>query len=155
MRTKLSRYGAGVSMLTASAALLMALALAGSAQAATTSQCVGQHTSCLQNCSRYPSGPFFNSCMQRCGSQLDTCLSTALTDTPGKVDTPPDPRQPKGTDNRAPVGNAKNVSNTQPKANDTPMGGGGFQARKSGGGGNNGAPPNGGNGPSFRFNGRN
>lgn len=154
MRTKFFRHGTGISMLIASAAFLMPLALAGRTQAATTSQCVGQHTSCLQNCNRYPNGPFFSSCMQRCGSQLDTCLSNALTDTPGKVDTPPDPRRPKGTDNRAPVGNAKNVSSTQPKANETPTGGGGFQARKSGGG-NNGKQSNGDNGASFRFNGRN
>ena len=168
MRTKFVRHGTGISMLIASAAFLMPLALAGRTQAATTSQCVGQHTSCLQNCNRYPNGAFYNSCMQRCGSQLDNCLSTALTATPGKVDTGGSPTPPRPTDNSAPTtGGKKNEKmRSQGTDNQAPLGGGVFKSSTSPSGGNNGGPilrsnvssspkPASGNGPSFRSGGRN
>jgi hypothetical protein len=139
-------------MMLALAALLTPLALAGAAKAMSTSQCISQQTRCLANCDRYTNGPFRNSCLQRCGSQLDNCLSSGSPD--GKVETPPDPLNPKGTGGRTPsTGGTKGEPKAPPKVNDTrpPMGGGVFQPKTSGGG--NDGPilkSNGGSGPSFR-----
>lgn len=148
--------------------LSAALTFAGSANAKNLSQCVAQHTSCLQRCDQYPNGPFHSSCLQRCGSQLDRCLESGSPD--GKVQTPPDPLNPKGTGGHTPpTGGTKDESKAPPKVNDTrpPMGGGVFQPKTSGGGNDgpilhSGGSPgpilksnSGNNGPSFRSGGRN
>lgn len=168
MRTKFFRHGTGISMLIASAAFLMPLALAGRTQAATLSQCVGQHTSCLQNCNRYPNGAFYNSCMQRCGSQLDTCMSTVLPDTPSKVDTGGSQKPPRPTDNSAPTTGGKKDEKMRSKGTDNraPLGGRVFKSSAPSSGSNNGGPilrsnvssspkSASGNGPSSRSGGRN
>jgi hypothetical protein len=146
--------------------LSAALTFAGSAKARTLSQCVSQHTSCLQNCDRYPNGPFHSSCLQRCGSKLDYCLLGADAD--GKVETPPDPLHPKGTGGHTPpTGGTQGQPKASPKVNDTrpPLGGGVFQPKSSGAGNSgpilhSGGSPgpilksSGGNGPSLQFGGR-
>lgn len=166
MRTKFFRHGTGISMLIASAAFLMPLALAGRTQATTISQCVGQHTSCLQNCNRYPNGAFYNSCMQRCGSQLDNCMSAVLPDTPGKVDTGGSQKPPRPTDNSAPTTGGKKDEKIRSQGTDNraPLGGV-FKSSAPSSGSNNGGPilrsnvsspkSASGNGPSFRSGGRN
>lgn len=87
--------------------------------------CTKVYNTCLDSCKQrwgtYLEG--LRACRNRCGVTLKDCNNRI--DPAGKVETPPEPHHPKGTDNSAPMGGAKPDPKKPPKPrNDAPPTGG-------------------------------
>ncbi len=129
----------------------------------TIKSCNKASSNCLRGCERWTDPQFKRSCLSRCDSALVTCLRSAAGTGGTKVETPPDPINPKGggvhnpptggtkadpktppkvNDTRAPTGGGiKGEPKSPPKVNDTraPFGGGVFHSTKTGSGSNSGS----------------
>lgn len=127
----------------------------------TIKSCNKAEGTCRRGCEKWTDPQFKRSCLSRCDVSLVTCLRSAAGTGGTRVQTPPDPINPKGgnvhtaptggvkdepkapkvNDTRAPTGGAIDQPRSPPKVNDTrtPLGGGVLHPTRAGSGSNTGS----------------